>query len=221
MEEFLKLASSPQSQRSALLVFAYQLLLVFLMTKWTMTKFGYHFVNQDIKLNTVIQFVLSPAFVVVLMAYLMWVFVIFWSMKVIGLLAVPFLTNGSFSLPQLAMMFQFYRLIKRNDDRYEFVSERAKEIVQSLVKEAEDGFQSEVLKIIARSSNLLISTTLVYWSCGGTATISFWLGVFLLILSGLAALCCLGSLAFIIKIRQHLPSFLLAVVKRRFCYEYH
>lgn len=56
MEEILKIISTEQTTRNKLFSFVWLVLMAILMTNCELSNMGYKFVNNEIKLNTVIDF---------------------------------------------------------------------------------------------------------------------------------------------------------------------
>lgn len=83
MEEVLKLITAEQSKRTELFMFFWKVLIAILLTNAKLNSMGYVFINAEIKINTVIKFILSEAFPYVCFYYLIFIFFFFWLIKIL------------------------------------------------------------------------------------------------------------------------------------------
>lgn len=164
MEELIKFVTTEQSKRSDAFMFLWKVLMAVLMANHQMNKLGYYFINQEIKFNMIIDFLLSEKFFYASFFYLLWIGIFFWGLRVLTFVEMLFLSTINVELSEnyLLNMFEKFGFFKKDlDGNWYFKNREGFEAIQVLCNEMR-GDGSFLRKNIYAASNVLISTCFWY-----------------------------------------------------------
>lgn len=198
MEDILKIINTEQSTRNKLFSFGWLVLMAIIMTNHELSNLGYSFINKEIKLNTIIDFVLSKEFLIVSAYYLYYVFLFFWAIKFLfGFFFILFsLHRFRLSEQDTVDVLKRANLIKQSTDGNLYIKNRITlDVLRAFDDEIGRGINSFFMKNSCLLLNLLISSCIVYYAenCDvlisqSFGTVLFWSSIIIGILSFLIIL---------------------------------
>lgn len=164
MEEILKLVTASQSERSKNFMFLWRILICVLLTNKTMNHFGYVITNETISPNLVLKFIFSPEFVLATMIYLIYVFTLFWSIKILGFTLYLILSNKQISKDVLLRRLVSSNLIVVNgtQETYSFKDDDSIEFLNWFIEDRRYVRKSELLSVVADILSVISSVSLFY-----------------------------------------------------------
>lgn len=165
MEEVLKIINTEQSTRNKLFSFIWLVLMAIIMTNHKLSCLGYEFVNKEIELNTIINFMLSKEFLIVSAYYLYYVFLFFWAIKFLFWFFFVVCSLDRFRLSHWETIYVLKRanIIKESMSGILYIKNRISlDVLKAFDDEIERGINSLFMRNISLFLNLLISTSIVY-----------------------------------------------------------
>lgn len=128
-----------------------------------MNHFGYVLTNETISPNLVLKFVFSPEFVLATMIYLIYVFTLFWSIKILGFVLIIVMSTKQISKEMICKVLIKARCLKKNvDGKYDFRDWESKEFVEWFIEDRKSIRDSNLLGRMADVLSVISSSNMFY-----------------------------------------------------------
>jgi hypothetical protein len=168
MDKIIEFATTEQSKRSHAFIFFWRIIMAILLSNHFMNKMDYHFVNSEIKLNTLIDFIFSQSFIYASIFYLIFIFIFFWAFKFLSFILTVFVfyklkPMSSQSLNDIYLSNGYFKLGENNQihiknrKKYDELQVAADAALHWIGSDARDKLYSYV--------NVLFSTYIFWFYC--------------------------------------------------------
>ncbi len=175
MDKIIEFATTEQSKRSHAFIFFWRILMAILLSNHFMNNMDYHFKNSEIKLNTIIDFIFSQAFIYASIFYLIFIFMFFWAFKFLSFVMtfVVFyrlkpMTNQS--LDYIYLSNGYFKLGKNNQVHVK--NRKTYDELQAVADAALHWFGSDTRDKLYSYVNVIFSTY-IFWFCCANSSFHF------------------------------------------------
>jgi hypothetical protein len=165
MEELLKFLSAPQSVRNRSFMYLWRVLMSVLLTNEVMLHYKYTLTDKEISINVIVTFILSPEFLLVIYVYLIFTFLFFWFLKIIGALAMFLMSKNQLSFETICYTLEKLKIVSQANNQHGFIinDSGGEEAINNIIDDKDVFLKSIVLSRTADYVNVIFSSAIFYF----------------------------------------------------------